>query len=56
MAVCFDYCDLQKSACKAIHMIAQKYSDAGVYLGAEGACEAVIAAILKYSISTSIAK
>jgi hypothetical protein len=47
---------VQELACKAICMIAQKDTNAGDYLGREGACKAVIAAISKHSTDKSIAK
>jgi hypothetical protein len=56
MAQYFDDSELQISACKAIHMIAQQHGNADNHIGAEGLCEAVIAAILKYPTDTDIAK
>jgi hypothetical protein len=56
MAQFLDSSELQKSACKAVHMIANKCSHAGDYLGAEGTCEAVIAALFKHPTNTSVAK
>eukprot|EP00953_Heterococcus_sp_UTEX-ZZ885_P009002 5338-Heterococcus_DN1.PRE.1 len=56
MAQYFDNIELQISACKAIHVIAQHHGNADNHIGAEGSCEAVISAILKYSTNASIAK
>eukprot|EP00953_Heterococcus_sp_UTEX-ZZ885_P036668 18872-Heterococcus_DN1.PRE.1 len=56
MAQYFNNSELQMSACKAIHMIAQHHGNADNHIGAEGSCEAVIATILKYPTNTDIAK
>jgi hypothetical protein len=54
MAEYFNNSKVQKAACKAIHMIAQKDEYAGDYLGREGACEAIIAAILKHCMDSEV--
>jgi hypothetical protein len=56
MAQYFNNSELQMSACKAIYIIAQHHGNADNHIGAEGSCEAVIAAILKYPADTDIAK
>jgi hypothetical protein len=53
MAQHFNDSKVQELAIKAIHMISQKYRNVGDYLGREGACEAVIAAVLKHRANTS---
>jgi hypothetical protein len=49
-----DDAEVQQLACAAIHMIAQKDPQAGDNLGREGACKAVIAAILKHTTSRDL--
>jgi hypothetical protein len=56
MATHFNDSEIQKLACKAIHMIAQKDPQAGDYLGREGACEAVIAATMKHGTVVLVAR
>jgi hypothetical protein len=50
----FNDAKIQLHGCKAIHMIAQKYPNAGDYSGQEGGCEAIIAAILKHSTDMDV--
>jgi hypothetical protein len=54
MAEYFNDSEIQKSACKAIHMLAQKDTQAGDYLGREGVCEAIIAAMMKHSTDKDV--
>jgi hypothetical protein len=49
MATYFNNSEVHQLACKAIRLIAEQDAQAGDYLGKEGACEAVIAAIWKHS-------
>jgi hypothetical protein len=49
MAIYFDNCEVQKLACKAVHNIAKVDTAAGDYLGTEGACEAIVTAMMKYT-------
>eukprot|EP00953_Heterococcus_sp_UTEX-ZZ885_P011409 6601-Heterococcus_DN1.PRE.4 len=56
MATYFNDSEIQTLACKAIHVIAQKNPQAGDYLGREGACEAVIAVIMKHDTVELVAR